>query len=101
MEGGLQGKLRQSDQVVARQIADQWLLIPLHATGVDLQKVYLLNETSAAIWRLLDQPTSLDDLVTALRQEYDAPEEVIRQDADELVTDLMDRGFVVQEAGDE
>ena len=97
----LNGKLRQADRVVARQIADQWLLIPLHATGADLQKVYLLNDTSAAIWRLLEQPLSFEQLVTALQGEYAAPEEVIQADTGELLRDLLQRGFVTAEAGHE
>ena len=101
MECKFAGALRQSSSVVARQIADQWLLIPLHATGADLQKVYLLNDTSAAIWRLLEQPRSFEELLRALQAEYAAPEEVIRQDAKEFVEDLMQRGFVVPEVGDE
>ena len=97
----LSGKLRQADSVVARQIADQWLLIPLYGTGADLQKVYRLNDASAAIWRMLAQPLSLDELVTALHTEYDAPEDTLRQDAREFVADLLDRGFLAREGGDE
>jgi hypothetical protein len=42
-----------------------------------------------------------EQLVTALRAEYAAPEEVIRQDAGEFVADLVQRGFAVQEVADE
>ena len=96
-----QATFRRAAQVVARDIAGQWLLIPIHGTGADLQKVYLLNETSAAIWRLLEQPRSLDGLVAALQAEYAAPEEAIRQDTGEFIVDLMERGFVVPEASHE
>ena len=101
MEGEFAGVLRHSDSVVARQIADQWLLIPIHGTGADLQKVYLLNDTSAAIWRLLEQPMSFEQLVAALQAEYAAPQEAICQDTREFVADLRERGFVTQEGGDE
>jgi len=97
----LSGVFRQSDRVVARQIVDQWLLIPLHGTGADLQKVYLLNDTSAAIWRLLAQPMTFEQLVSALQAQYEAPEEVIRQDAGEFVAHLVERGFLTQEAAHE
>ena len=100
MADNLTGKLCRSDNVVARQIVDQWLLIPIHGTGADLQKVYMLNDTSAAIWRLLEQPMSFDGLVAALQTEYAAPDEVIRQDAGEFVAALLERGFVTQVAGD-
>ena len=101
MEGKFAGALRQSSSVVARQIADQWLLIPIHGTGADLQKVYLLNDTSAAIWRLLEQPMSFEQVVTALQAEYAAPEEVIQADTRELLHDLVQRGFLTTEVGNE
>ena len=97
----LTGVFRQSDQVVARQVVDQWLLIPLHGTAADLQKVYLLNDTSAAIWRLLAQPITFEQLVRALQAEYAAPEDTLRREAGEFVLDLVQRGFVTHEARDE
>ncbi len=101
MSEDLQGTLRQSDSVVARQIAGQWLLIPIHGTAADLQKIFTLNETSAAIWSLLAEPTTFDRLVSRLREEFAAPEEVIAKDAEEFIRDLLRRGFVAREAGDE
>ena len=101
MFGELTGTLRQSDQVVARQIVDQWLLIPVHGLGADLQQVYLLNETSATIWGLLAQPKTLDQLVADLQAEYAAPEDTLRQEAGAFLEDLLRRGFVVHEVDHE
>ncbi len=88
------GIFRQAENVVARQIAGQFLLIPLHQTGVDVQKVYLLNETSAAVWAHLSQPRPLDELVALLSQEYEGPGDAITADVAELLDDLVSRGFV-------
>jgi hypothetical protein len=101
MNTQLAGTFRQSERTVARQIAGQWLLIPLHATGADLQKVYLLNDTSAAIWRLLEPPLTFPELVTRLGEEYAAPREVLEADAGEFLLDLLQRDFVTQETGHE
>jgi hypothetical protein len=101
MNTELNGTLHQSEQVVARQIAGQWLLIPLRQTGVDLQKVYLLNETSAAIWRLLEKPVSFPELISKLTEEYAAPRELLETEAGEFVWDLCQRGFLTQERGRE
>ena len=97
----LSGKFSPAPGIVARQIADQWLLIPLHGTGEDLQKVYMLNEVSASIWRLLEHPQSLEELVSTLHGEYAAPEETIRQDTSDFLVDLVHRGFAIRECVDE
>ncbi|MEN6304321.1 MAG: PqqD family protein [Armatimonadia bacterium] len=70
--------------------------MPLHQTGVDLQKVYLLNETAQAVWELLAQARDLDALVAALAEEYEVDEEDLRKDVQELLDDLVQRGLVVQ-----
>lgn len=87
---------KQAAGVVAREVAGEHLLMPLHQTGVDLQKVYLLNETAQAVWELLAQARDLDALVAALAEEYEVDEEDLRKDVQELLDDLVQRGLVVQ-----
>ena len=87
---------KQSNSVITRQIAGDTLLIPITQVGVDLQKVYLLNETAAAIWELLQIPHSGDDLVKALQETYEAPEEVLSQDVEATVRALLDQGFLTE-----
>ena len=84
------------EKVVTRQIAGETLLIPITQAGADLQKVYLLNETAAAIWELLAQPRELEGLVAALQEQYEAPEEVLRTDTLETLEALIERGFVIE-----
>ncbi|MEI6503380.1 MAG: PqqD family protein [Armatimonadota bacterium] len=90
----------QSDSVITRKIAGDTLLIPVTQVGVDLQKVYLLNETAAAIWDLLQTPHSADSLITALQETYEAPEETIRRGVEAVLEDLTGRGFVTLVATD-
>lgn len=85
---------RQSNSIITRKIAGDTLLIPVTQVGVDLQKVYLLNETAAAIWDLLQTPRSADDLIAALQQTYEAPEDTIRRGVEAVLDDLTSRAFV-------
>lgn len=92
--------LKQSNSVITRRIAGDTLLIPVTQVGVDLQKVYLLNETAAAIWDLLQTPRSADDLVTVLQETYEAPEETIRRGIEAVLEDLTSRAFVTRVSTD-
>lgn len=91
---------RRADTTITREIGGQTLLIPITQVGVSLQKVYLLNETGAAIWRLLAEPRDLDSLVGSLADEYEAPKEVIRRDISATLNDLFERGMVTREPVD-
>ncbi len=90
----LEGRLQRSDNIVMRKIAGETMLIPIHQTGADLQKVYLLNETATAVWQLLEQPQSLESLVEALQQEFDASSMAIKEDLVTLLDDLVGQDFV-------
>lgn len=87
---------KQAAGVVAREVAGEHLLIPLHQTGVNLQKVYLLNETAQAVWALLAQERELEDLARLLAEEYEAEEEELRGDVEALLAELVERGLVVE-----
>lgn len=85
---------QRTEAVITRQIAGDTLLIPVTQVGVDLQKVYLLNETAAAIWDLLRTPRTVEDLVAALQETYEAPPETIRRGVEAVLEDLTSRAFV-------
>ena len=84
----------QQSNVVTRRIAGETLLIPITQVGVDLQKVYLLNETAAAVWRLLAEPQSPAALVAALAEQYDATADTIAADVRAVLDDLLARALV-------
>lgn len=88
------GRLQRNDKIVMRQIAGETMLIPINQTGADLQKVYLLNETAAVVWRLLESPQSLESLVEALQQEFDASSVTIKEDIVTLLEDLVSQDFL-------
>jgi coenzyme PQQ synthesis protein D (PqqD) len=52
------------------------------------REVHLLNETAARVWELLEAPRSVDELVAALAEEYDAPGDELREEIVELVDGL-------------
>src|SRR6202051_2139985 len=53
-----------------------------------------LGETGSEGWRLLKEPTRVDQVVEILRQSYDAPQGVIEQDVLELLQQMLDRNLV-------
>ncbi len=83
-----------SDAVVAREIEGEIVIVPLTAGVGDLEdELYSLNETGRDVWRLLDGRT-LDEVVEALRAEYDAPREEIDRDVRGLLDELLSRQIV-------
>ena len=88
--------LEVSDDIVAREIEGELIIIPLVAGIGDLEdELFTLNETGKAIWKQIDGRTSLETIVTHLADEYAADQDVIRHDVLGLVTELTRRRMLV------
>lgn len=84
-----------SEDVVAREIQGELIIIPLTAGIGDMEdEFYSLNETGRAIWFRLDGVKTLWDISSDLAAEYDAPAGEIERDVVGLVTELVRRGIL-------
>jgi hypothetical protein len=61
------------------------------ATG----KYYNLGETGGRIWNLLEQPTTLSDLIRTLTSEYEVSAEQCKEDVLAFLQQLVDRGLLI------
>jgi hypothetical protein len=88
-----------SDDVVAREIEGEVIIVPLVAGIGDMEdELYTFNETGKAIWSRLDGKQSLRAVVTALAEAYDAPPAEIERDVRGLVEELVRRRMLVEAA---
>ena len=83
------GHWRRSDAALWRRSVDAVVLL---APGADEPMV--LPGTAAAVWDLLDEPTTLDGLVDALARVYAADPETIAPDVVALLARLESVGAV-------
>ena len=88
-----------SEDVVAREIAGELIIVPLVAGIGDMEdELYTLNETGKAIWDQLDGSATLDGVVAALAGAYEAAPGEIEQDVRGLVGELVRRRMLVEVA---
>ena len=86
-----------SEDVVAREIEGELIIVPLAAGVGDMEdELYTLNETGRAVWDLLDGANSLHTVAKLLAQEYDAPVAEIEQDVLGIVRELLSRRMLVE-----
>ena len=71
--------------LVLRQIADIWVVMPLGDTMLDLSGMLSLNETGAFLWECLERGADQEKLLADITAEYEVdPEEAKRDIADFL-----------------
>ena len=84
-----------SDDVVAREIEGEIIIVPLVAgMGDSDDELYTLNDSGRAIWRKLDGQQTLGDVVAALAQEFDAPLAELEADVLGFTSEMARRGFL-------
>mgnify|MGYP006302379879 FL=1 len=85
---------QQKEQIVQREIGGETLLIPINQTGVDLQKVFVLNETALRVWQMIQSPRTVKGLVASLQDEFEGEAEEIQAHLIELIQDFSELGLI-------
>ena len=61
-----------SASIVTRKTGNEYVLIPVTNNIADMNSVYTLNETGAFIWELIDGKKTIEELINAVVNKYDA-----------------------------
>ena len=69
-----------SRSVVSRVVAGETLIVPVRGKVGDLASIYSFNETGSLIWKLLDTPRTVGEVVGGVADEYQIDTEQVRQD---------------------
>ena len=99
VEAKLDSVYAPSENIVARKIEGELIIVPLVAGIGDLEdELFSLNETGKAIWDRLDGKKRLKDVLGELSAEFEAPAGEIEKDLIGLVDELSRRKLLVEVA---
>lgn len=85
-----------SDELIAREVGGEILLIPLKSGLVDGDEaLYSLSPIAKEIWELLDGINTIGNVVDILSQSYDASFEEIKKDVLGFVSEMIQRKMIV------
>ena len=92
VEARLDAVYAPSEDIVARSIEGELIIVPLVAGIGDLEdELFTLNETGKAIWDRLDGRKKLNEVLAELSAEFEAPVGEIEKDMTGLVEELLRR----------
>lgn len=77
-----------------REIADNYVVIPVESRVVDFSSIIMLNEVSAFLWLQLLEDKSENDLLEAVLSEYDVDKETAAGDIKVFVRELSAAGVL-------
>ncbi len=88
-----------SDDVVAREIEGEIVIVPLTAGIGDADdELYTLNDTGRAIWQRLDGKRTLREVAASLAEEFEATRRSSRPTSLGFAGEMVQRGILTARA---
>ncbi|HKO19324.1 MAG TPA: PqqD family peptide modification chaperone [Acidobacteriaceae bacterium] len=78
-----------SAETVATDVNDEVVLM-----SMERNRCYGLGTTGSEIWRKLGNPIRVSDVITQLKDQYDAPYSEIEEDVLRILSELREEGLV-------
>lgn len=82
--------MERKKELILREIAGDYALIPVGDTVLKNNGLFSLTETAARIWQLLPEAESQAQIVDALLEEYDVERAVLEADVAEFLDQLRE-----------
>ncbi|MFQ5928813.1 MAG: PqqD family protein [Acidobacteriota bacterium] len=90
----LEKQYRRNQQFVYRQIAGEFLLIPIAKRLRGDNSLFVLNEVGGRIWELIDSGRSVQQIEQLLLEEFDTSQEQLQEDLLRLLEQLQEIGAI-------
>ena len=87
-------KIHSVGQAVLRQVAGQYVLIPIGETAMKIQKLICLTESSVMLWNMVTEGTTEEKLQQALLDTYEVDPETARTDTQAFLRSMRELGLI-------
>lgn len=75
-------------EFVLREIAGDYIIVPIGTAALELNGMITVNETGAFLWGKLCEETTKEKLVCALQEEYEVTEKEASADVEQFLETL-------------
>lgn len=89
--------MRISDQYMLRQVADEYLVIPVGEAALKVKGLIGLSESGSVLYQRLQGGCSEEELVGALLAEYDIDADTARSDTRAFLEQMRRMGILIEE----
>ena len=89
--------MKLNENFVLRQVAGNWVVLPMGGKEVSFNGMIKLNESGAMLWGLLAQGRGREELADMLTKAYDVDYDTALSDVDEFLSRLQAAGCLDNE----
>lgn len=87
-------KMKLNENYVLKTVAGSPVVVPVGDAVNNIRGMITLNGSAELIWKALEDGKEFEEIVTLLKAEYDAPEEVLRSDLKTFTDKLESFGIL-------
>lgn len=84
--------MKLKDNLVLREVAGVWVVLPLAEKVLDFSGMLSLNETGVDLWKLLEKGSTREEMATSLTEIYEIDYDQALADVDEFIDVLNKAG---------
>ncbi len=86
--------LVKSENVVFRKIENEYILVPIVASAADVESIFNLNETGAAVWERIDGVKKLSEIIEAIKSEYESDGSQVDDDVMAFANEMIEAKLI-------
>lgn len=79
-----------------REIAGQYVVVPLGARVVEFNGIITLSESGAFLWKKLVEGAETRELVESIVKEYDVDHTIAQKDVEEFIASVSEKNLLEQ-----
>ncbi len=83
---------RRNPDFIYRKIAEETILVPVHKDVAEMDHIFSLNEIGAFVWEQLENPKTLDELVSSILDEFLVSLDDAHSDLEPFIGDMVEIG---------
>lgn len=82
--------MKTSNEFIMREIAGEYVLVPIGKRALTFQGLVTMNEVGALIWEMMEKESDIDQIVSGILDEYEVDEQTERKDVLDFIGFLKD-----------
>lgn len=89
--------MRVKNNFILREIAEEYLLIPVGEAAISVKGLIALSESGCLLYRKLQSGCSREDLLAAILEEYDITAQTAAEDLDSFLSQMRQLDMLVED----
>lgn len=90
-------RFKANPNFLLREVAGESVLVPVGEAGIFENSMISLNETCSFLWKLFQEPRSVEEIIAEARKEYSDPDGEMEQGIIDFVNEYLRYGLLKEE----